>query len=219
MRLAAIAAIATAAPLWLLVPHVPLAVVVVALAICGASIPLINAPYLGMLSVARAARAARQGAAVADHDQPARRAARLPDRRDAVRRSRPALARTRSSPRSRPSRAAQLHPAVCTESAVLPKKRLDVLLVERGLAESRAQAQALVMAGRVPGHSKPGEQVDDDAPLEVERAAAVRLARRTQARERTRRVRDRRRRASTASTSARRPAASPTCCCSAARRA
>jgi 23S rRNA (cytidine1920-2'-O)/16S rRNA (cytidine1409-2'-O)-methyltransferase len=50
----------------------------------------------------------------------------------------------------------------------LPKKRLDVLLVERGLAESRAQAQALVMAGRVPGHSKPGEQVDEGAPLEVE---------------------------------------------------
>ena len=48
------------------------------------------------------------------------------------------------------------------------KKRLDVLLVERGLAESRTQAQALVMAGRVPGHSKPGEQVDEQAPLEVE---------------------------------------------------
>ena len=29
------------------------------------------------------------------------------------------------------------------------KKRLDVLLVERGLAESRAQAQALVLAGLV----------------------------------------------------------------------
>ena len=51
----------------------------------------------------------------------------------------------------------------------MPKKRLDVLLVERGLAESRAQAQALVMAGLVPGHSKPGEQVDETAPLEVER--------------------------------------------------
>jgi 23S rRNA (cytidine1920-2'-O)/16S rRNA (cytidine1409-2'-O)-methyltransferase len=50
----------------------------------------------------------------------------------------------------------------------LPKKRLDVLLVERGLAESRAQAQALVMAGRVPGHTKPGEQVDEQAVLEVE---------------------------------------------------
>ena len=47
------------------------------------------------------------------------------------------------------------------------KKRLDVLLVERGLAESRAQAQALVLAGLVPGHSKAGEQVDEDAPLEV----------------------------------------------------
>ena len=47
------------------------------------------------------------------------------------------------------------------------KKRLDVLLVERGLAESRAQAQALVLAGRVPGHSKAGEQIDEAAELEV----------------------------------------------------
>jgi 23S rRNA (cytidine1920-2'-O)/16S rRNA (cytidine1409-2'-O)-methyltransferase len=47
------------------------------------------------------------------------------------------------------------------------RKRLDVLLVERGLAESRAQAQALVMAGRVPGFDKAGQQVDDAAALEV----------------------------------------------------
>ncbi|HEX4745968.1 MAG TPA: TlyA family RNA methyltransferase [Gaiellaceae bacterium] len=47
------------------------------------------------------------------------------------------------------------------------KKRLDVLLVERGLAETRSQAQALVLAGRVPGHTKPGEQVRDDADLVV----------------------------------------------------
>ena len=38
------------------------------------------------------------------------------------------------------------------------KKRLDVLMVERGFAESRTQAQALVMAGLVHGHSKPGDQ-------------------------------------------------------------
>jgi len=49
------------------------------------------------------------------------------------------------------------------------KKRLDVLLVERGLAESRAQAQALVIAGLVPGFEKPGTQVADDADLIVER--------------------------------------------------
>ncbi len=48
------------------------------------------------------------------------------------------------------------------------KKRLDVLLVERGLAVSRAQAQALVMAGRVPGYAKAGEQVDEAATLAVE---------------------------------------------------
>jgi 23S rRNA (cytidine1920-2'-O)/16S rRNA (cytidine1409-2'-O)-methyltransferase len=47
------------------------------------------------------------------------------------------------------------------------KKRLDVLLVERGLADSRSQAQALVMAGRVPGFSKAGEQVDEAAALAV----------------------------------------------------
>ncbi len=49
------------------------------------------------------------------------------------------------------------------------KKRLDVLLVERGLAESRAQAQAFVLAGLVPGFEKPGQQVDEEAELEVER--------------------------------------------------
>ena len=51
------------------------------------------------------------------------------------------------------------------------KRRIDQLLVERGLAESRARAQALVMAGLVfSGDSKiakPGQQLADDAPLEV----------------------------------------------------
>jgi len=45
------------------------------------------------------------------------------------------------------------------------KKRLDVLLVERGLVESRTQAQALVLAGLVPGYEKPGQQVDEAAEL------------------------------------------------------
>jgi 23S rRNA (cytidine1920-2'-O)/16S rRNA (cytidine1409-2'-O)-methyltransferase len=48
------------------------------------------------------------------------------------------------------------------------KKRLDVLMVERGLAESRSQAQALVLAGRVRGHAKAGEQVEEGAALELE---------------------------------------------------
>jgi 23S rRNA (cytidine1920-2'-O)/16S rRNA (cytidine1409-2'-O)-methyltransferase len=47
------------------------------------------------------------------------------------------------------------------------KKRLDVLLVERGLAETRTQAQALVLAGRVTGYEKPGTQVDDTVELDV----------------------------------------------------
>jgi 23S rRNA (cytidine1920-2'-O)/16S rRNA (cytidine1409-2'-O)-methyltransferase len=49
------------------------------------------------------------------------------------------------------------------------KKRLDVALVERGLAESRSQAQALVLAGLVPGFDKPGAQVDDATELTVDR--------------------------------------------------
>ena len=42
-----------------------------------------------------------------------------------------------------------------------------MLLVERGLAETRAQAQALVLAGRVPGYEKAGQQVDESAELTV----------------------------------------------------
>lgn len=51
------------------------------------------------------------------------------------------------------------------------KRRVDQLLVERGLAESRARAQALVMAGLVfAGETKidkPGHQLAAEAPLEV----------------------------------------------------
>ncbi len=54
-----------------------------------------------------------------------------------------------------------------TKLAGVAKKRLDVVLVERGLAATRAQAQALVLAGRVPGHSKAGEQVEESMPLEL----------------------------------------------------
>ena len=59
---------------------------------------------------------------------------------------------------------------VATKLCGRVKKRLDVLLVERGLAESRAQAQALVLAGRVAGHTKAGEQLDEAAELSVEAA-------------------------------------------------
>ena len=51
------------------------------------------------------------------------------------------------------------------------KKRLDVLLVEQGLAESRTQAQALVLAGRVPGYDKAGQHVDESVELEVSEPA------------------------------------------------
>jgi 23S rRNA (cytidine1920-2'-O)/16S rRNA (cytidine1409-2'-O)-methyltransferase len=51
----------------------------------------------------------------------------------------------------------------------MARRRLDVLLVERGLAETRAQAQALILAGLVPGHSKAGEQVEETSELTVER--------------------------------------------------
>ena len=51
------------------------------------------------------------------------------------------------------------------------KLRLDQLLVERGLAESRNKAQGLIMAGKVYSETrrldKPGQQVRDDIALEV----------------------------------------------------
>jgi 23S rRNA (cytidine1920-2'-O)/16S rRNA (cytidine1409-2'-O)-methyltransferase len=53
----------------------------------------------------------------------------------------------------------------------MAKQRIDQLLVSRGLAESRARAQALVMAGLVFAGTKkvdkPGQQVADDAEIEV----------------------------------------------------
>ncbi|WP_394727298.1 TlyA family RNA methyltransferase [Altererythrobacter sp. GH1-8] len=51
------------------------------------------------------------------------------------------------------------------------KQRIDQMLVERGLAESRTRAQALIMAGLVfSGETrlaKPGQQLASDAPLKV----------------------------------------------------
>lgn len=53
----------------------------------------------------------------------------------------------------------------------MPKIRVDQLLVERGLAESRARAQALVLAGLVYSGErkidKAGQAFAGDAPLEV----------------------------------------------------
>ena len=51
------------------------------------------------------------------------------------------------------------------------KKRLDLLLVERGLAETRQRAQAIIMSGQVYVREqkvdKAGAQVEADAPVEV----------------------------------------------------
>ena len=53
----------------------------------------------------------------------------------------------------------------------MAKKRVDLLLTERGLAETRQKAQALIMAGQVYSGErrcdKPGLTLEEDAPLEV----------------------------------------------------
>ncbi len=53
----------------------------------------------------------------------------------------------------------------------MAKKRLDVLLTERGLAESRQKAQAVIMAGQVYSGErrldKAGLALEEDAPLEI----------------------------------------------------
>lgn len=55
------------------------------------------------------------------------------------------------------------------------KKRLDILLAEQGLAESREKAQRLIRAGMVKVNdqpaTKPGQQVDDTLPITVEGGA------------------------------------------------
>lgn len=55
---------------------------------------------------------------------------------------------------------------------LMPKVRLDVLLVERGLADSRAKAQALIMAGqvRVAGQTalRPATSVEADSHLMID---------------------------------------------------
>ena len=55
----------------------------------------------------------------------------------------------------------------------MPKLRADILLVERGLAESRSQAQRLVMAGQVRANGqlvdKPSSLLQNEAALEIVR--------------------------------------------------
>ena len=57
------------------------------------------------------------------------------------------------------------------DSGRMPKSRVDQMLVDRGLAESRARAQALVMAGLVFAGDrkvdKPGQQLSEDTALDV----------------------------------------------------
>ena len=58
------------------------------------------------------------------------------------------------------------------EKPAKPKKiRVDQLLVDRGLVDSRTRAQALIMAGKVFSAeqkiAKPGDKLADDKPLEV----------------------------------------------------
>jgi 23S rRNA (cytidine1920-2'-O)/16S rRNA (cytidine1409-2'-O)-methyltransferase len=77
--------------------------------------------------------------------------------------------------RGEPGRSAICHHG--TVSGVRATKvRLDQLIVERGLAESRSRAQALLLAGKVRAGAgdgarfdrKPGDLVDPQLPLEVE---------------------------------------------------
>ncbi len=55
--------------------------------------------------------------------------------------------------------------------AIMSKHRLDQLVVERGLAESREKAQALILAGQVTVNgqksSKPGHAIAGDARIEL----------------------------------------------------
>ena len=72
-----------------------------------------------------------------------------------------------------PKMRAKQHPVSSTSprSRKPGKKRVDVLLVERGLAPSRERAQALLLAGQVHVNSqraeKAGTQISEDARIEI----------------------------------------------------
>jgi 23S rRNA (cytidine1920-2'-O)/16S rRNA (cytidine1409-2'-O)-methyltransferase len=57
-----------------------------------------------------------------------------------------------------------LHPRNKAKS----KMRLDLLMVERGLADSRTKAQALIMAGKVHGVDRRLDKAGQELPLDVE---------------------------------------------------
>ena len=58
----------------------------------------------------------------------------------------------------------------------MPKERLDKLLVERGLVESRAQAHALILAGQVlvaeQRTDKPGQMIDPSLAIRIKGAVS-----------------------------------------------
>jgi 23S rRNA (cytidine1920-2'-O)/16S rRNA (cytidine1409-2'-O)-methyltransferase len=62
----------------------------------------------------------------------------------------------------------------------LAKRRIDLLLVERGLAPTRAKAQALLLAGQVVVGErrvdKPGQLCDPESPIRLKAGAALRYA-------------------------------------------
>ena len=116
-----------------------------------------------------------------------------------VYRTRARIARARQ-----PRRSAAGHRALGRLAYALKSKtRLDVLLVERGLAASRERARALILAGqvRVDGQpvTKAGDSVPADADVTVDRSrSSLREPRRPQARPRARRLRHRRQRSARA---------------------
>jgi 23S rRNA (cytidine1920-2'-O)/16S rRNA (cytidine1409-2'-O)-methyltransferase len=58
-----------------------------------------------------------------------------------------------------------------SSTARVPKERLDIVLVERGLAESRVRAQALILGGQVVVNDqrvdKPGTRIEVDAAIRL----------------------------------------------------
>jgi 23S rRNA (cytidine1920-2'-O)/16S rRNA (cytidine1409-2'-O)-methyltransferase len=79
--------------------------------------------------------------------------------------------RSRASPSTRAPRSTRRAPPAPERRPALARSRLDQLLLERGLADSRAKAQALILAGQVFADQqrldKPGQLVPADLSLEV----------------------------------------------------
>ena len=140
--------------------------------------------------LARLETQAGQADARRRRSRPRRRAKKSRPKKAAAKKAVEEVARARR-PRRRPTKKAAVEGRVLAAPGGIVRRRLDVELVRRGLVSSRTRAVEAIDAGRVTVGGAPtrpsARQVDEHEPIVRDRRpAALRLARRREARRRAR---------------------------------